>query len=47
MKRNLTIFGAVAIVLAIVAGAIAWNVSLWRECRTDHSWSYCMRVLSK
>ncbi|WYW04409.1 hypothetical protein Pori3_00013 [Pseudomonas phage vB_PpuP-Pori-3] len=30
-----------------IAGLLVWyNVSLWQECRADHSWFYCMRVLS-
>jgi hypothetical protein len=47
MKSKLSVFGAALIVLAIIAAVIAWNVSIWQECRSDHSWSYCMRVLSK
>ncbi|QTZ83278.1 hypothetical protein phiGM223_12 [Pseudomonas phage phiGM22-3] len=32
---------------ALVAGCVAWNVSLWNECRASNSWMYCMHVLSK
>jgi len=35
-----------AIVLLAVAG-ISYEVSLWKECRAQHSWGYCVRVLSK
>jgi hypothetical protein len=38
------------IALVIIAVFSLWfyyEVSVWRECRTDHSWFYCMRVLNK
>lgn len=47
MKEKLGMIAAVCIVIAIFASVISWNLSLWKECRSDHSWSYCMRVLSK
>lgn len=34
----------VALVLALV---IWYEASLWDECRHDHSWGYCARVLSQ
>lgn len=34
--------------VALVIGAIvAYEVAVWRECMTDHSWWYCLRILSK
>lgn len=34
-------------VLAVVVGSIYMEVRTWNECRADHSWWYCMRVLGK
>lgn len=37
-----------AVALIIVCGiAASCEISVWRECRSDHSWLYCMRLLSK
>jgi hypothetical protein len=47
MKSNLSLLAGTLIVLAIFGGVIAWNVSIWRECRADHSWGYCMLLISK
>jgi hypothetical protein len=33
--------------LAVLVGIVSCEVSLWRECRADHSWFYCARVLNK
>ena len=34
---------------AIFGGALAllliWSMSVWVECRTDHSASYCARIM--
>lgn len=47
MKRNAPVLACFA-VLAVIVGLVIWlQVSLWRECRADHSWFYCMRVLGK
>lgn len=33
----------------VMFGLVAWGISaeigLWRECRTDHGFLYCARVL--
>ncbi|TCK87345.1 hypothetical protein B0G74_7884 [Paraburkholderia sp. BL9I2N2] len=29
----------------LVIGSIAYERMLWNECRADHSWFYCVRVL--
>ena len=29
----------------LFVGCVAWNVSIWNECRTDHSWGYCMMLM--
>ncbi len=44
-KQQIIIFLALAFVLALFIGAICIKVSVWRECRTDHSWFYCMELL--
>jgi hypothetical protein len=36
-----------ALVAAILFGIVSCEVSIWQECRADHSWFYCMRVLNK
>lgn len=33
------------LVTVLLTGVIACELSLWRECRADHSFLYCMRVL--
>ncbi len=42
MKSALIVFGAVA----VIGLAVWYEVTLWQECRADHSWFYCLRVLS-
>lgn len=42
MKSALIVFGAAA----MFGLAIWYEVTLWQECRVDHSWFYCLRVLS-
>lgn len=37
----------VAIVVAVIAFSVWWEWSLWSECRADHSFWYCLRVLNK
>lgn len=40
-------FAVAALMLALVIGGIWWEVSLWSECRSDHSFWYCLRVLNR
>jgi hypothetical protein len=47
MATNLKVIGALALVLALIGGAIAWEISLWSECRQTNSWFYCLRVLNR
>jgi hypothetical protein len=47
MKDKLFIGIAAIFFAALIGSVIWWNVSIWNECRSDHSWSYCMRLLSK
>ena len=44
MKTAFLITGAM---LLFIVGVIYLEVGLWRECRADHSWLYCVRVLGK
>ena len=34
-------------VVALLGGLVAYNVTLWQECRSIHSFMYCMHTLSK
>lgn len=41
-------------VTAILVGAVCflgligwWEYAMWAECRADHSFFYCLRVLNK
>jgi hypothetical protein len=42
MKTNIILMLAVAAILA----SCAIEISVWRECQRDHSFLYCLRVLS-
>ncbi|WP_432734764.1 hypothetical protein [Ralstonia solanacearum] len=35
----------ISVCLFMVAFGIYMEISMWNECRADHSWFYCMRVL--
>jgi hypothetical protein len=41
------LWAAALLVVAILVSVISCEVSVWGECRRDHSWMYCMRVLNK
>lgn len=47
MKSTLKFVAGILVFLLFIGGVIAWNVSIWRECRAEHSWGYCMRLISK
>lgn len=36
-----------SLMLLALAASAYLDLSVWRECRTDHSWLYCVRVLGK
>lgn len=40
-------WGVIVLLALIMAAAVSCNVSIWNECRADHSFSYCMRLISK
>ena len=46
-KDKLIMASGCALVIAFVLLAIGCEINVWQECRTDHSWFYCMRVLGK
>lgn len=50
MQRLMECFGivlAVAVVVGIISLAVLYEFNLWKECRRDHSFFYCYRVLDK
>jgi hypothetical protein len=46
MKDGATVFAAVAGFLSLLAIVIWWRITVWQECRTDHSWMYCISMMS-
>lgn len=46
MKTTKTVL-VVLLVIGILAIPISCQYMLWEECRSDHSFFYCVRVLSK
>lgn len=38
---------AATALLAVAAISIAIAASVWSECRADHSWLYCIHLISK
>jgi hypothetical protein len=45
MKINTDIVILVCILIAIATLVI--NISVWNECRVDHSFFYCLRLITK
>jgi uncharacterized membrane protein YiaA len=43
MSKALMVVG----IVVVFGSLIAYNVSIWKECRQTNSWGYCMHVLSK
>lgn len=43
------VFALAGLILAVamMVLTVLWNVAIWNECRTDHSFFYCARVLGK
>jgi hypothetical protein len=46
MKDNVAIAVAVAGLLSLFAIVIWWRISVWNECRADHSIMYCLTMMS-
>jgi hypothetical protein len=47
MKDKLSLFAAITIIAAILAGGLYLEYSIWAECRATNGIFYCMRVLGK
>lgn len=47
MRRFVLSLPFVLMAVLLLTGVVSCEVSLWRECRADHSFFYCMRVLGK
>jgi hypothetical protein len=45
MKLPLPLIAFGLIALLLIVGGFAYERMLWNECRADHSWFYCVRVL--
>ena len=46
-RRTMARVTLLGVAFAAAIGVFAWfELSLWNECRVDHSWFYCWRVLS-
>jgi hypothetical protein len=35
------------VIVLAVGLTIALKVSVWRECRSEHSWLYCVNLIGK
>jgi hypothetical protein len=46
-KSALQLVGVLAAGFVLFALGVTWEISLWQECRSDHSFFYCLRVLGK
>lgn len=47
MKDSIFIGLVGLLVILILAASVAWEYSVWEECRQTNSFLYCLRVLSK
>jgi len=41
------LLGLAVLFFSVLTGFFYWEKSLWDECRRDHSFWYCVRVLGK
>lgn len=46
MKQRLQQFLLLVLALGVLVGIVSCHVSIWNECREDHSWLYCMHTVS-
>lgn len=44
-KQFATVIGITAAVVGVLGFIVWWESSLWNECRADHGFFYCLRVL--
>jgi uncharacterized membrane protein YiaA len=47
MDSDAKTFAVIAAVILLTGAGVYWEISLWNECRSDHSFFYCMLVLGK
>jgi hypothetical protein len=47
MKDTAMTGAAVVFIVSLFSFGIWWHVSVWNECRTDHSFMYCMSLISR
>ena len=45
--NNAAPIAAAVLFIAIMCCVFWWQVSVWNECRTDHSWMYCINLIRK
>ena len=44
--KDYLIAGLIVVFVLGLLTLLGWyEISVWNECRTDHSWFYCQRVL--
>lgn len=44
MKQGVVFFASVAVIFALAG---CYEVSLWRDCLSDHHFWYCLRSISR
>jgi hypothetical protein len=47
MTPNFKLALYVAVLVALIMLGVWMEIGLWSECRSEHSWFYCVRVLSQ
>ncbi len=35
----------IGVAVSLIGALVAIEYRVWKECRSDHSWFYCVRVL--
>lgn len=45
--ETLAALGGIVAVVTLIGFLFYYKVSVWNECRVDHSWFYCMQLISK
>jgi hypothetical protein len=45
MTPNFKLALCLAAIVASILFCVWLEIGLWSECRSDHSWLYCLRVL--
>ena len=47
MKDTAAILVGVVGFIAILSISIWWQATVWSECRAEHSWMYCVTLISR